>query len=200
MLLCHSTAVDRVDDVKAKLVSSGLFAGVDLFDCGASTPDAASLALYRSILVWSGGPFANAAELGNNLVRVTFLINICCLKLTSFFFKAGFADGNRTVVVAYGSTLSSQTLGGRFASDSYMALTTGTNAAFTQQSLGTRAVPSSSLLAGVASFEGESILFCCERLTHVDILLYKEDRLVFERIVHCKLAPLSLRAGAMGCR
>jgi hypothetical protein len=69
VLLCHSSPADRTAEVRVNLMSTGLFSAIDVLDCGVITPDAASLVLYQSILVWAGGSFQNAAVLGNNLVR-----------------------------------------------------------------------------------------------------------------------------------
>lgn len=56
-----------VTDVQNKLISTGFFSSVDVFNGNTTTPTLAQLQTYRSVLVWSDSGFADATALGNNL-------------------------------------------------------------------------------------------------------------------------------------
>src|SRR5690242_13044197 len=54
-------------DVQSKLLATGLFSAVDLFDCNAGTPSLATFQGYAAVLAYSDGGFADPAQLAQNL-------------------------------------------------------------------------------------------------------------------------------------
>ena len=78
------TAPDR-NDVRSKLLSTGLFEAVDLFDASVGTPSIAALRPYDAALVTNVGPWSDRSALGNVLkqyvdegfgvVQTTFTVN-----------------------------------------------------------------------------------------------------------------------------
>lgn len=55
------------DDVRGKLLATGQFDAVDIFDLRTVTPTLAQMQQYCGVLVYTGDSFSNAVTFGNNL-------------------------------------------------------------------------------------------------------------------------------------
>ncbi|MEI8043306.1 MAG: immunoglobulin domain-containing protein, partial [Verrucomicrobiota bacterium] len=123
-------------DVQAKLIASGLFSSVDVYQVDTATPSLATLQQYSAVLVYSDDMFADATTLGNNL--------------------ASYVDAGGTVVMGLFSleSMAGMTPGGRFAAGGYLPVTVPYN--YTNNIGGTYGLvadlPGSPLLAGVSTF------------------------------------------------
>ena len=127
-------------DIQSKLMATGLFSAVDVFDLSSPTqPSLAQLQAYHSVLVYSGSLLPNSLALGNTL--------------------ADYVDGGGGVVLAAFANVQTNELNGRFATSDYWGIEPGTQTQFVRLHLGTIHNPSSPLLAGVTSFDGGSSSF-----------------------------------------
>jgi len=122
------------NDVRAKLVGTGFFSQVDIYDISAVTPTLSQLQQYCGVLVYSDSPgFQDPVTLGNNL--------------------ADFVDLGGGVVVATFANASIPFMG-RFSTDNYWCLLPGDQAQDFPLTLGTVNQPGSPLMQGVVSFHG----------------------------------------------
>jgi PEP-CTERM motif-containing protein len=123
-------------DVQTKLISTGLFSSVSVFDISTTTPTLSQLQAFGSVLVYSDGAgYQDSTALGNNL--------------------ADYVDGGGGVVVGVFAN-ASVAFGGRFASSDYWGIEPANQTQNVDLHLGTIHVPSSPILAGVTSFDGGS--------------------------------------------
>ena len=134
-LVAAETAADFTD-VKTKLLATGLFAAVDVFNAATGTPTLANLQGYASVLVWSNNSFSNPTAMGN--VLDTYL-----------------RGGGGVVTAVFGDISNGiqNAVGGALSAD--LPFAPGTKA-LGHQTLGTIHVPGSPLLAGVTNFDGGS--------------------------------------------
>jgi hypothetical protein len=133
VLVVHSSGVFG-DDVRDKLVATGSFSDVDLFDAEGATPTADDLAPYAAVLVYSDHSFDDPTALGDLL--------------------ADYVDGGGGVVqAAFASGLVA--LGGRFDEGGYEALTGSNQDGGRAMSL-VVVDPEHPLLQDVGSFAGGS--------------------------------------------
>jgi hypothetical protein len=135
VLICGANAAYD-SDVQARLVGTGRFAAVDVFDCGHATPATDKLSGYAGVLVvYSSSSLADGLTLGNELVA--------------------YADeGGRVVEAAFGFH-PADTLGGDWRTKEYSAFRLGSGAAtYSGDMPYVEDVPSSPLLVGVNTFTG----------------------------------------------
>jgi cysteine-rich repeat protein len=124
------------DDVQAKLLATGQFASVDVFNIASTTPSLAQIQQYCAVLVYTDGPnSADPAALGDNL--------------------ADYVDLGGGLVAAVFATASIP-LQGRFNADDYWAIQPTDQQQGPPESLGTIFDPGHPILAGVTSFAGGS--------------------------------------------
>lgn len=122
------------DDVQAKLLSTGFFSAVDIYNISSVTPSLAQLMAYDSALVYSDIlGYADSAALGDNL--------------------ADYVDAGGGVVLGVFAN-ASIAFGGRFASDGYWGIIPTGQSAGPQLTLGTILEPGSPLVEGVLAFDG----------------------------------------------
>ncbi|MBI4265125.1 MAG: prealbumin-like fold domain-containing protein [Acidobacteria bacterium] len=141
ILLLYADTLARAQDVQSKLVGTGDFAAVDLFNVSSATPSLSALAGYQAVLVWSNLAFANPDALGNVL--------------------ADYSDqGGGVVQSTFGFRIGSFGLGGRwddpnflFPNLEYLPFSEGNFASGILRTL-IPVVPGHPLLANVASFSG----------------------------------------------
>jgi hypothetical protein len=136
VLIC-ATNPDSYDlDVQAKLMGTGRFDAVDIFDCGSGTPTPSDLASYSAVLAYPDSEFADPVALGNEL--------------------ADYADaGGHVVEATFGFDSGYTPLGGRWLTDGYSAFVGAAGQLDGDGPLSLVADdPSSPLLAGVSSFDG----------------------------------------------
>ena len=127
------------DEVRSKILGTGLFAQVDIIDVASMTPTLADLQQYAAVLVYSDSPgFADPVTLGDNL--------------------ADYVDAGGGVVTAVFTDASIPLLG-RFDSDNYWAIAPSGQTSFPEEFLGTIHDPSHPVLAGVTVFSGGSSSF-----------------------------------------
>jgi hypothetical protein len=94
------------DDVRDYLSCTGLFGEVAVFDVGAELPTAEQIALYDAVLVYSDAPFADPVAFGDSL--------------------ASFVQQGGGVVLAAGSFADGRAVEGRFITQGFMPVSTGT--------------------------------------------------------------------------
>ncbi|HVK09884.1 MAG TPA: Ig-like domain-containing protein, partial [Gemmataceae bacterium] len=125
-----------VDDVQAKLVGTGQFTSVTLVDVMSGTPTVAELETYDSVLVWNNYAFADHNALGDNL--------------------ADYVDAGNGVVVATFANANTfyPSIGGRWASGGYDAISPSSYTGFNPLTLGAVAQPGHPIMAGVTAFDG----------------------------------------------
>jgi hypothetical protein len=130
-------------DVQTKLLATGFFSTVDVFDISRITPTLDDLLNYASVLVYTDGPgFANRTLFGDVL--------------------ADYVDAGGGVVLGTFSNASNQNtllIGGRFNDDNYWAILPASQNMGSHLTLGTIYDQNSPLLAGVNSFDGGSNSF-----------------------------------------
>jgi hypothetical protein len=129
-------------DVQTKLLSTGFFSTVDVFDISRTTPTLDDLLNYASVLVYTDFGFADRTLFGDVL--------------------ADYVDAGGGVVLATFSNASNSNsllIGGRFNDDNYWAILPAPQSAGSHLTLGTIYEPDSPLLAGVNSFDGGSNSF-----------------------------------------
>lgn len=126
---------NALNDIRGKLLSSGLFSTIDYINMGTTTPTLSQLQPYASVLVYSGlNSYANPTLLGNTL--------------------ADYVDGGGGVVQAVFSN-ASQPMAGRFAAAPYvLILPSGQtmNEHLTMQAYD----PLHPIMTGVNTFDGGS--------------------------------------------
>lgn len=125
-------------DVQSKLMATGKFSAVDIIDASTITPTVAQLQQYKSVLVFSDSPFADAVTLGNNL---------------DTYVRGG---GGVVTAVFANTDPGDLSIGGAFDSNGDSPITITDQSEGTELTLGTIHVPSSPLMAGVTSFDGGS--------------------------------------------
>ncbi len=129
------------DDVQAKLLATGAFTAVDVFDAQFGTPSLAQLTTYKAVLVWSNFLFADPFALGNVL--------------------ADYFDAGGRVVLAPGAACTGVELAGRFITDGYSLINVGTvDQAFPADSLGLVSEPQSLLMTGVTTLSATMSARC----------------------------------------
>jgi hypothetical protein len=131
VLLVAAENATYVADVQAKLVGTGNFGAVDIFDAINGTPTAALLNTYSALLVWSDNFFQDPVLLGNRL--------------------ADYHDAGGRVVVAIFGTTSTYGPTGRWVTGGYPLVVPGAYTS-TAQATFTAVDAGSSLLAGVSTF------------------------------------------------
>jgi len=99
VLVLHADAFAGVTDVQTKLLGTGVFAKVDLFNAETGSPTLAQLQAYDAVLVYANDEFQDTTTVGNNL--------------------ADYFDGGGHVVIAVFSLMSYAALQGRWASGGY---------------------------------------------------------------------------------
>lgn len=133
---CINPGVGSADDVRSKLLGSGLFEAVDLFDAAAATPTLVQLRPYDAALVVNQAAWQSAANLGTVMQQYVDegygVVQTC-------FTTAGLPGSN----LAGGWTAS-------YNSITFGASTSG------QASLGTIALPDHPIVNGVSVFNGGS--------------------------------------------
>ncbi len=122
-----------ITDVKNKLLATGKFNIVDIYNGYSMTPTLAQLEQYQAVLVWSNNSFTDAVTLGNNL--------------------ADYVDAGGGVVTAFWVSQTTS-ITGRFNSSNYWCIDQGLSYTSGQASLGTVYNSSSPIMAGVTSFNG----------------------------------------------
>lgn len=121
------------NDVKEKLLDTGLFGQVDVINISTETPTLAELQSYASVLVYTDAfQFENSVALGDNL--------------------ADYVDGGGGVVTAVFAD-SSNPFGGRFNTDNYWAIPP-VGGVIGSASLGAVWSPTHPIFDGVATFSG----------------------------------------------
>ncbi|MBS0187947.1 MAG: hypothetical protein JSS51_07750 [Planctomycetes bacterium] len=140
--LANSTADPRFTDPRNKLVGTGYFSAIDLYDANLSTPTLAELQKYDVVFTWSNVEYKDPVAMGNVL--------------------ADYTDWGGGVVVAMfaaaGQTVTP--LGGRWATGGYRLIdplggvTSGTPA-----TLGTATYPNHAILNMVTSLDGGLLSF-----------------------------------------
>lgn len=131
---------DRPIDVRVKLLSTGLFSEVDIFNTYDSTPSLSVLNNYKAVLVWTDNDPENDSILSDNL--------------------ADYIDGGGTVVDALWSFDSEYgILRGRFNQPEYLCLNMGDYTSGIVRTLGTVETPGHAIMVGVNSFNGGSSSF-----------------------------------------
>ncbi len=123
-----------VPEVQAKLLGTGLFTTVDIFDAKLGTPTLVQLQAYDAVLVWSDFAFADPTALGDVL--------------------ADYVDGGGGVVQAMFSFYNTIPVGGRWQAQGYNVWQYGSSSPGTSLTLGTIHQPGHPILAGVAGFNG----------------------------------------------
>jgi hypothetical protein len=124
------------DDVKAKLLSTGMFSSVDLFYYPSGVPTLAQIQDYDAILAYSDGPGSSfGASLGDVLAE---------------YIEAGGGVVNAVFHTA------SIPLGGNFVTSGYELIIPSGQSQGTTESLGTIFDPTHPILEGVNSFNGGS--------------------------------------------
>lgn len=124
-----------LNDVVAKVQSTGLFTTVDSFNVSSVTPTLAQLLTYDSVLVFSNAGFADPTTLGNNLADY---VDAGGGVVVNTFAVSGFFSGSRWVTGGYSPLLS------------------GSPSSQAQSTLGTIFDPGHPVLQGVTSFNGGS--------------------------------------------
>ena len=124
-------------DVQNKLVATGRFNVVDLYNCGNSTPSVAELQQYDAVFIFSDSSFQSNTTIGDNL--------------------ADYMDSGGGVVMATFAFWDSNGLGilGRIKTDGYLPFTTDGQANGSNMTL-VPVEPNHELLDGVNSFNGGS--------------------------------------------
>jgi hypothetical protein len=142
------------DDVAAKLLGTGKFTTVDIYNIADVTPTVAELKPYGSVLVYSDGVgFENAVQLGNNL--------------------ADYVDGGGGVVTAV-FTNASIPFEGRFADENYWAIEPENQSGGSHLMLGDVLVPDSPLMTGVSTFDGGDSSYFGTGIVNVNATLIAE--------------------------
>ena len=138
MLAAESNASWR-NDVKDKLLGTGLISEVDVINVNATTPTLATLQQYAAVMIWSDSSFDNRTEMGNVLADYVDQGG-GVVQATFSFYSDGFSLG----------------LGGRWVTDAgYRTLTQANQSQGTVLTL-VADEPAHAILSGVNSFNGGS--------------------------------------------
>ena len=129
---------NRISDVQNKLVSTGRFSKVDVFNAVSGTPTLDYVRLYDAVLIWRNNSFSDGTALGNIL--------------------ADYVDNGGGVVTAL-FEISGNSLGGRWRNDNYRVFSVGQHTNSSNISLGTIEQPNHPIMKGVSSFKGRSTTF-----------------------------------------
>lgn len=134
VLICGAppTGTTWMNDVRLKLVATGLLGTVDTFNVNTGTPTLSQLQAYRAVLLYADAGYANPSTLGDNL--------------------AAYINGGGGVVTAVFNSISRPS--GNFASSAYQVTTGGGSNTPGQASLGTVNLPSHPIMQGVTTFNG----------------------------------------------
>ncbi|MEI6487765.1 MAG: GEVED domain-containing protein [Bacteroidota bacterium] len=117
--------------VQTKLMNTGLFSRIDVYDAASVTPTLAQLQQYNSVMVWDDWSYADPTTLGNNL--------------------ADYVDAGGGVVKAMWS-VGYADIGGRY-NGNYNCIDIPNNWTSVTASLGTIYVPSNPIMQNVASLD-----------------------------------------------
>ena len=128
----------RFVDVQTKLMGTGFFSSVDVFNANAGTPTLAQLQAYDAVLTWSNSPWSNATAMGDVL--------------------ADYVDAGGGVVVGTFANASIR-LAGRWINGNYEAIIGGSGQTQGAAFLGTVHVPAHPIMDGVGTFNGGSSSF-----------------------------------------
>ncbi len=121
-------------EVQNKLIATGLFTTVDVYDLTAVTPTLEQMEGYNAILVYTDYPYpVNPTTFGDNL--------------------ANYVDSGGGVVAAVFATAGIP-ITGRFDTDNYWAIQPTSSQTGPDETLGTIFVPEHPILNGVTSFDG----------------------------------------------
>ena len=134
LVIAADNTAARYIDVESKLISTGLFSSVSVFDANATTPTLDTLIKYGAVLVYSINGYANSATMGNVL--------------------ASYISAGGGVVSATYNFGQYTPIGGAFANN-YQVFTPGTNMSGSV-TLGSILLPSHSTVAGISNFNGGS--------------------------------------------
>jgi hypothetical protein len=125
----------RFVEVQSKLVATGAFSSVDIYNASSGTPNLAQLMAYDAVLTWANNQYSTAATMGDVL--------------------ADYVDAGGGVVVAVFATASIP-LSGRWVSGGYEVIIAGTGQTAGAAMLGTVHEPAHAIMAGVLTFDGGS--------------------------------------------
>jgi hypothetical protein len=128
----------RYVEVQTKLLATGAFSAVDIYNATAGTPTLAQLQMYDVVLTWSNNSYSTAATMGDVL--------------------ADYVDGGGSVVVAVFANASIP-LAGRWVSGGYEVIIGGSGQFSGPATLGTVHIPSHPIMNNVLSFDGGSSSF-----------------------------------------
>jgi len=143
--LVNSTADPRFTDPRNKLVGTGYFSAIDLFDANLETPSLELLKQYDIVFTWSNVEYKDPAAMGNVL--------------------ADYTDWGGGVVAALFATSNSELrpgarLAGRWQSGGYPLIdNAGGVTSGTQSTLGTVSYPNHPILGLVTSLDGGALSF-----------------------------------------
>jgi hypothetical protein len=130
VLIIASDDPEGSTDVQSKLVATGAFTKVDVFDAAFDTPSVAQLGAYQAVLLYVNMPLADPGAMGDRL--------------------ADYFDGGGRVVIAPGANCDPVKLEGRFVDQGYLVLDIGAvDESFPSDSLGLILEPNSPLVEGV---------------------------------------------------
>jgi hypothetical protein len=120
-------------EVQGKLVATGLFSAVDVYDLTSVTPTLAQMRQYAALLVFTDHNPVDPTTFGNNL--------------------ADYVDVGGGVVASVFATASIP-IEGRFNTDNYWAIQPTDQQEGTEETLGTVFVPGHPIMVGVTTFDG----------------------------------------------
>ena len=140
VLLVHAVDDDYLLDVQTKLVATGSFSSVDVFNARFGTPTLAQLQGYNAVMCFSDYSYFDQNGLGDVL--------------------ADYIDGGGGVVSSLfnHTTFNNNSIGGDFNTPTYLIFSPA-NFTTSQTYLGTVYLPLHPLMDGVASFDGGSSSF-----------------------------------------
>jgi hypothetical protein len=126
-----------VEDVQSKLLATGAFAAVDIFDAITATPSLSTLRSYSAVLTWCSVPYISASGLGDVLAQ--------------------YWDGGGAVVVAIVGNNIGNKLRGRFGTNTngYILIDGSADQEYPSDYLGTVHEPQSPLMTGVANLSAD---------------------------------------------
>jgi hypothetical protein len=99
VLLVHSDIPSFATGAQSKLLATGLFTNVDLFDMSSVTPTLSALTPYDAVLAWTNFPAGNGAALGD--VLADYVDSGHGLVLATYGYSGGFAIGGRITTPGY---------------------------------------------------------------------------------------------------
>lgn len=135
MLICGAEPMTSYSaDIQTKLLSTGRFSSVDIFNCYSGTPSLSLLRKYNAILVYSDGTFFDSTLMGNNL--------------------AAYIDSGGGVVCAMFDTYRPYVLAGAFKDSNYTVIVPDSATSYVTRSMGAVLLPSHPIMHLVHSFNG----------------------------------------------